>query len=186
MRPYLLVVSDEGGATVVTDLAWVEPEASSREVGGVRPPRRRWGWAIPLAALVVGVSLLSYVVTNETHVNTQFDQTHHALDVTRSRENATLANLTAVRRQLSVVNGQVSATSTALAQATVQLQGVQKSLASAQANVTDRTSTIGDLHTCLAGVEQALNALAVADQTHAIDALNGVSASCAGAVASDG
>jgi hypothetical protein len=84
------------------------------------------------------------------------------------------------------VNSQVTVDSKALAQDTTQLQGVKQALVKAQVDVTSQTSTIGDLHTCLGGVEQALNALAVADQNHAIAALNAVSANCAKAVASDG
>ncbi len=188
MGPYLRMVSDKGGATVVADPALAEPEAIPHEVGETGRPGHPWRWVIATVAVTLAVvtALVGYVAVNETHINTQFDQAHGALDVTRSRVDITLVDLAAVRRQLGVVNSQVSATSAALAQDTAQLQGVQKALASAQVNVTDRTSTINDLHACLAGVEQALNALAVGDQTHAIDALNAVSSSCAGAVAIGG
>jgi hypothetical protein len=43
-----------------------------------------------------------------------------------------------------------------------------------------------DLQLCLAGVEQALNALSVNDQPHAIAALDAVSTSCTVAVAANG
>ncbi len=79
-----------------------------------------------------------------------------------------LAELATVRHDLSVVNGQVSAYTTALAQDTTQLKGVQAALANAQSDVSHQTSTIADLHTCLGGVEQALNALAVSDQNRAV------------------
>ncbi|HEY1831201.1 MAG TPA: hypothetical protein VGG38_13260 [Acidimicrobiales bacterium] len=128
---------------------------------------------------------LGYVVRNEVQANTEFDQAHHGLHITQSHIDVAVADLATVRRGLSVVKGQVGAASTTLAQDTAQLERVQSALASAQANVTHQTSTIGDLKVCLGGVEQALNALAVGDQTHAIDALNAVSASCASAVASD-
>jgi chromosome segregation ATPase len=138
--------------------------------------------------LVIAVlaAVLGFVTGNERQANTEFDQTHYTLNVTTHRIDTALADLRTVRNELDLVNGQVSADSTALAQDTAQLQGVQKALTSAQATVTHQTSTISDLQTCLGGVEQALDALAVGDQGHAIDALDAVSTSCANAVASDG
>jgi small-conductance mechanosensitive channel len=129
---------------------------------------------------------LGYVTGNERQANTEFDQTHYTLNVTTHRIDTALADLLTVRHELDVVNGQVSADSTALTQDTAQLQGVQKALSGAQAAVVHQTATIGDLQACLGGVEQALNALAVRDQAHAIDALDAVSTSCANAVTSDG
>jgi hypothetical protein len=138
--------------------------------------------------LVLGVFAggLGYVTDNERQANTEFDQTHSALKVTTHRIDTALADLLTVRHELEIVDGQVSADSTALTQDTTQLQGVQKALTTAQATVAHQTSTIGELQACLGGVEQALNALAVGDQAHAIDALDAVSTSCANAVVSDG
>ena len=45
---------------------------------------------------------------------------------------------------------------------------------------------IGVLNVCLGGVEQALTALSVNDQIHAIDAPNSVSSSCAEVGGSNG
>jgi hypothetical protein len=136
-------------------------------------------------ALAVFAGAMGYVARNEVQANTEFDQAHHSLDVTRSHIDVTVADLATVRQELSVVKGQVGAASTTLAQDTAQLQRVQNALASAQANLAHQTLIIGDLNVCLGGVEEALNSLAVADPTHAIDALNAVSESCASAVASD-
>jgi chromosome segregation ATPase len=171
---------------VVTNLASVEPETGPLGPREIRRPRPLKKWAAAIVALAVFAGALGYVVDNEVQVNTEFDQAHHTLDVTRSHIDVTSADLATVRRELDVVKDQVGAASTAFTQDTAQLQGVQRALASAQANVTHQTSTITDLNVCLGGVEQALNALAVGDQTHAIDALNAVAASCANAVASDG
>ncbi len=67
-----------------------------------------------------------------------------------------------------------------------QLLGAQTSLAAAQTHVTQQASLITSLQTCLVGVEQALNALAVGKQAKAIAALNSVSTSCTAAEASSG
>lgn len=176
---------EEFGATVVTNVASAEPETGLLGSGESGRPRHHRKWGVAIVALAVLAGALGFVVRNEVQTNTEFDQAHHSLDVTRSHLDVAVADLATVRRGLSVVKGQVGVASTTLAQDTAQLQRVQKALASAQANVTHQTSIIGDLNVCLGGVEQALNALAVGDQTHAIDALNTVSASCASAVASD-
>jgi hypothetical protein len=149
-------------------------------------PRHRKRWIIGALVLAVLATALGYTTGNERQANTEFDQTHYTLNVTTHRIDIALADLRTVRHEFDTVNGQVSADYTALTEDTAQLKGVQKALASAQATVTDQTSTIGDLKACLGGVEQALNALAVADQGNAIGALDAVSTSCANAVASDG
>ena len=81
---------------------------------------------------------------------------------------------------------QVGNDTTALNQDAAQLLGAQTSLAAAQAHVTQQASLIGSLKTCLGGVEQALNALAVENQPQAIAALNSVSSQCTTAEASSG
>ena len=151
---------------------------------GLRPRRRTW--IIGIVAFAAFAAVPGYLTGNEVQANTQFDQTHRSLDTTRHHIDTVLSDLATVRHELGVVNSQVAVDSKALAQDTTQLQGVEHALTSAQADVTSQTSTIGDLHTCLGGVEQALNALAVADQNHAIDALHAVTASCAKVVAADG
>ena len=161
-----------------------EPERDRPERSRKRRPGMRW--VIAGLALAVLAATFGYLAGNEVQANTQFDQAHRSLDVTRGHIHSVLSQLTTVKRELAIVNNQVTAASTALAQDTSQLQGVKKALINAQTNVTNQTSTIGDLQTCLGGVEQALNALAVGDQGPAIAALNAVSTSCARAVASNG
>ena len=163
-----------------------EPEGARAEPLRRRRRRRRTRWLIAGLALVVLAVTFGYLAGNEIQANTEFDQAHRSLDVTQGHIDAVQSQLTTVRRELAVVNNQVRASSTQLAQDTSQLQGVKKALVNAETNVTHQSSTIGDLHLCLGGVEQALNALAVGDQGPAIAALNAVSASCAKAVASNG
>jgi hypothetical protein len=147
---------------------------------------RRRGWIAGAVLFALFAAGLGYVTGNEVQANTQFDQTHQSLDATRNRTHAVLANLATVRRELDVVRGQVGDDSAALAQDISELKGAQTALANAQVDVVNQTSMISDLQTCLGGVEQALNALAVADLQGAIAALNSVSTSCSHAVASSG
>jgi hypothetical protein len=156
---------------------------SRRVVHSVSVLRRRW-IAVSMA-LVLLLGAVGYFTANEVQANTQFDQAHRSLDVTQHNLDSVLAELAAARRNLAVEKSGVVADSAALAKDTSELHGVQKALLNAQANVTHQGSTIGELSACLGGVEQALNALAVADQSGAIAALNSVSTSCSQAVASD-
>jgi hypothetical protein len=52
--------------------------------------------------------------------------------------------------------------------------------------VSEQASLLNSLHECLGGVEQALNALAVGDQSKAADALKWVAAPCSAAVNASG
>lgn len=148
-------------------------------------PVRRSRWIAVAIAVVVLAGAIGCFAANEVQADTQFDQAHHSLDVTRHHLDTVLAELASAERNLAVVKSGVVADSAALARDTSELRGVDKALLSAQANVSHQSSTIGDLTTCLGGVEQALNALAVADQGRAIGALQAVATSCSQAVASD-
>jgi hypothetical protein len=129
---------------------------------------------------------MGYLVGNEVQANTQFEQAHRSVDLTRHRTDVVLGDLASVRRDLQVVSGRVDRTTAALASDTTQLRGVQATLARTQANVSRQGMAIDDLESCLGGVEQALNALSVGDQGRAIAALNVVSKSCQSAVAANG
>jgi hypothetical protein len=129
---------------------------------------------------------LGYLVGNEIQANTQFDHAHRVLDLTRHRIELVLGVLAVVRRDLRVINGQVDQAATALAHDTAQLHQVEAALAGAQEDVSTQGSTIVALRSCLAGVEQGLNALSVSDQGTALDALDAASTSCHRVLAPDG
>jgi chromosome segregation ATPase len=168
----------------------VDALAVAYDAGSPETPRRmgrpRRRWTIGLALFAVFAGGLGYLVGNEVQANTQFDQAHHSLRVTNHHITVVLGELATVRHDLSILKGQVGVATTTLAQTTTQLKGVQAALATAQSNVSHQTSTISDLQTCLGGVTQALNALAVNDQNRAVTALNGVATSCQNAVATSG
>ena len=164
-------------------------EAGSNPDGLVdrRPRRNRLRtWIAIVATFAIFSGALGYVTGNEVQANTQFDQTHRTLDATRLRITTVGHDLAVVRHDLDVVNGQVAVDSTTLANDTTKLDGARTALADAQANVSKQSSAIGSLHTCLGGVEQALNALALGDENRAVRALNAVAGSCTSAVAAGG
>jgi hypothetical protein len=150
-----------------------------------RPSIRR-EWVVGALACIVFATTIGLVAVNETQTNTDFDQTHYSLSLIQHRIDSISADLVTIRHDLSVVKGQVGTDSVAQATDTAQLEKVQGVLASAQANVSHQSSLIGDLQSCLDGVEQASNALAVGDQSGAIDALDAVSLSCANSATSNG
>ena len=150
-----------------------------------RPRRRHWRTALIALLAVVLASALGYLVGNEVQANTQFDQAHRSLDLTRGRIHGVDVDLAAVQRQLAGMRGQVTQDSATLAADTAKLNSVKATLESSQANVSRQSAAIGSLHTCLGGVEEALNALSLGDQRHGLAALNAVASSCRAAEAAD-
>ncbi len=162
-------------------------EGGVNGVAGTPPPPTRWrAWLLGLTLVALLATGLGYVVANEVQANTQFDQAHASLIVTRHRADRVLRNLNSVRRDLTTVNRWVGVDTVALAKDTARLKGVQTVLAQAQANVSQQGATIGDLQTCLGGIEQSLNALSVGDLNSAISALQDVSGACRTVAASSG
>jgi septal ring factor EnvC (AmiA/AmiB activator) len=157
----------------------------SEATSAPRPRIRTW-WAVTGAALSVIGLLLAFVVWNETEANTKFDQADHALRQTDAHIDATVATLTAVRHDLRFLETQIDASQKSLSSDATLLQGIRSALAQAQQDVSEKSSYIVNLKTCQTGVEQALNALSVGDEPHAVAALGNVSAACQKAAALSG
>lgn len=150
------------------------------------PPtaRRRRHWVpITLAVLVVA-AVLVFIAGNERQANTQFDQADHSLVQTRDRIAAAETELTEVRNNLRFLRVQISSSEKAMSADTTLLQGVRAALAQAQQDATDKSSYIVSLKSCQGGVQQAVNALSVGDESHAVAALNAVSTACQSAAVS--
>jgi hypothetical protein len=126
------------------------------------------------------------LISDQVQARDRYVRAQTALGVTLHRTRDTGAQLDEVRRDLSILKTQIGSDSTALSQDTSQLLGAQTSLAAAKTHVTQQAVLIDSLKTCLAGVEQALNELAVGKQPGAIAALNSVRASCSAAEGSSG
>ena len=155
------------------------------------PPRerrlsRRWRWITGLAVGALFAAALGYLIDDQVHVHDQFDQARSSLVVTRHDTSDVSARLATLRRNLALLTAQVGSDTTALNQDASQLKGAQAALAAAEAHVSQQSSQITALRTCLGGVERALNALSVDKQARAIAALKSVSSSCSKAAASGG
>jgi hypothetical protein len=154
------------------------------------PARRRFSRRIRWAAGILAGALLAValgaLVADQVRAQGQYDQARASLGVTREHTQAASGQLHRLQRDLGVLKTQVGSDTTALNQDASQLLGAQTSLSAAQAHVTQQASLITSLQTCLVGVEQALNELAVGKRNNAIAALNSVSTSCTAAEASSG
>jgi hypothetical protein len=126
------------------------------------------------------------LVHNEVGANAQYVATDRSLTSLQHHLKVVLADVTSARRGFDANNSQLHQVSALLANDAAQLQAVQTELSDAQGHVVQQGISINDLHSCLGGVEQALNALSVGDQGSAIAALDLVSASCLRAVAPNG
>lgn len=172
---------DAGGLLQLDHRAPPPPEPTPR-----RQMSRRTRWIVWIAAAALFAAALGYLIPDQLQARDQYAQARTTLGVTERDTHTVSSQLDEGRRDLSILKTQVGSDTTALSQDTAQLLGARTSLAAAQSHVTQQASIISSLQTCLAGVEQALNALAVKSQATAIAALNAVSASCTKAEASSG
>ena len=90
-------------------------------------------------------------------------------------------DLTQLRHDITLLTAQVAANSATWNQDQGELRAASTALAITQTDVSQQSSRITALHTCLGGVQQALNALAINDQPSAVAALHSVSSSCTAA-----
>jgi hypothetical protein len=121
---------------------------------------------------------LGFVVSDAVEANGTYDRAHSALATTDHRTKSVSGELAQLRANLALLSARVANDSATAEQDTNQLRAAQAELAAVQAHVTQQTALIGSLHTCLAGVERALNALSVGRPSHAIVALQAVRPSC--------
>jgi hypothetical protein len=151
-----------------------------------RRRRRPWAWAVTVACVAVVGSALGYLLNDAVHANHAYDRARASLSTTRHHTTVVSHELAKARTDLDLLTQQVGNDTTALSQDTSALQGARSALSAAQNNVSQQATLLTSLNTCLGGVEQALNALAVGDQPGAVAALHAVSQSCSAAVAASG
>jgi hypothetical protein len=149
-------------------------------------PTRRGRWMIGVTSCSVLVAVVGYLAVDQVQQRNQFDHSQAALSGTQQHISAVAEQLADLQHDLLVVTTQVGNDTTAFDQDASQLKGAQTALGAAQTHVTQQTSLITSLQTCLGGVEQALNALAVDDRLRAFALLESVSSSCTTAAAASG
>ncbi len=159
--------------------------AGSRPV--VRQRRRHlWAWVVTFACVALVGSALGYLLEGAAQANHAYDRARASLFTTRHHTTVVSHELAQARTDLALLTRQVGNDTTALSQDTSALQGARAALSAAENHVSQQATLLTSLNTCLGGVEQALNALSVGNQSSAVAALNGVSQSCSAAEAASG
>jgi hypothetical protein len=157
----------------------------SRLEAEVPPRQRRLTWRtrliLSLVAAALFASTLGYLIDDQISEHERFDRAHASLVITRHRTATLVRNLAVLRHEVSVLMTQIASGTTTWSQDTAQLKSAQSALAVVRADVAQQSTRIGALHTCLGGVQQALNALAINNQATAVSELNSVASSCAAA-----
>ena len=149
-----------------------------------RPGRsRRIRLTVGLLAGAVFLAAVGLLIADQVRLHRQFDRDRAALRVTRQRTGVVSAQLGQLRHDLDLLGTQVGDDATALNQDTSQLKGARWALALTQANVTKENALITSLRTCLSGVEEAMNSLAVGQLDGTLSELGAVSSSCSAAAA---
>jgi hypothetical protein len=174
----------------VTDLLLDEPGPVELDTAHPRiehrtPSRRRRRVLLVVCIALFG-SIVGFLLFDAAQANHRYDHARHVLAITRGTTGVVGRELASARNDLHLVTQQVGHDTTALAQDTSQLEGARSALSAAQAHVFEQASLLSSLHECLGGVEQALNALAVGNQSKAADALKWVATPCSTAVNASG
>jgi hypothetical protein len=131
-------------------------------------------------------SALGYLLHDAAQANHGYDRARGSLFTTRRHATAVSLELKQARTDLGLLTHQVGSDTLALSQDTSALEGARASLNAAETHASQQATLLGSLHTCLGGVEQALNALAVGNSPRAVTVLDSVSQSCSAAVAASG
>jgi len=136
-------------------------------------------------AALVGIVALGLGINSDMHTRSQLRQAQASLSSARSKLQLTLRSLSTDVKELKRTTGQrdtlqseLTTTSDELASAEASLSTSKAGLSAAQNSLASQGIDIAILNTCLAGVEQALNQIAVGDNTGAVNSISGVSTSC--------
>ena len=145
-----------------------------------------------MVVLVIGI-------LSDLSVRTELRNERSSLRVTQGRLSTTLKTLSSVETtlasttsnrdalrvalqitawELSSAKADLASTQGALASANTNLASTQSNLANANTGLYLQGTAISALNTCLSGIEQALNQIAVGNQSGALHSISGVAGSC--------
>jgi hypothetical protein len=161
---------------------------TSQDVSGVaRTPeakRRPVRW-MPLMVALFAFSLvalvLGFLIHDQIGEHQRYARLDAAFGITRHRSDHEADDLAELSHDVTRLDANLKTDSATWQQDEAQLKAAAAALAVSQADVSQQRSRITALHACLGGVQQALNALAVNNQSGAFADLNSVGSSCAAA-----
>jgi hypothetical protein len=163
--------------TIESDRPAVEIEVPAPRRRPSQRVRRRRLFVLVLASALFA-SAVGSVIADQVSEDEHFDRLHASLLISRHRAAEVAHDLAQLRHDVAVLMANVKSSTTTWNQNTAQLKAAQFALAVARSDVSQQGTRIAALNTCLGGVQQALNALAINNQATAISELNSVGPSC--------
>ena len=142
--------------------------------------------AIPIPCAVVVVVMLVFMAGSALRATSQFDQAHDSLVQANGRIAAAEAQLTMVQDNLRFLRVQITASQTALSADTSVAGGCSGRPGAGPIGRRHEIRLYRQPEDVPGGIQQALNALSVGDENHAVAALNAVSSACQSVAASSG
>jgi hypothetical protein len=151
-----------------------QPATGGADGAPDRDPRR---WRLRVVYLVAAIVVVATTAVAVASHN-QLGRTESDLARTRATLHHTLGRLTVARRHLAATTAASTTAEKTLDAESAALAADQKALANAQANIYSNGVSIGNLDTCLSGVQKALNLISLGNQSGGAASLSDVSASC--------
>ena len=150
-----------------------------RRLGGSGQGSGPWRKRILVAVTaVVGVGALGLGIGSDLQTRSALRQARSELHATRFQVARTLRTLSSVESNLlrtsgqrTVLQNELRTTTQELAAAQANLSSTQAGLSSADTSLVSQGIDIAVLNACLAGVEQALNQIAVGDNSGAVSSI---------------
>jgi hypothetical protein len=135
--------------------------------------------ALAAVVAVVVVALGTVLVVSDLRARTEIRTTAVSLQSTDHRLSGLRAELSGAEQRLARARSEDASVTRFFDAAQSALSTAQKSLAQDQAGLHAQGVDLGALDTCLSGVEEALNQIAVGQTSGGLDSLKASSSSCA-------
>jgi uncharacterized protein YlxW (UPF0749 family) len=155
------------------------PARSIAQKSRPRSGQRRWTvWVLAVIGAAILAALFGSLVDDHISEDQQFNRLHTTLETTHNRANDEATELSDLRHAVTALRSEVGTDTATWSQDTAELKSAYAAFVITQSDISQQSSRIDALHTCLGGVQRALNALATSDQASAVSALDSVSSSC--------
>ncbi len=151
---------------------------ADRRLPGAGFRSRRWRRAVAAAAAVTALVSGCLLVTSDIKARAEIRTTDLSLATVAPRLNAIRAALGRDERRLAAAEARRAAVTRSFDAAQSTLSATQAGLARAQAGIRSQGVDLGVLDTCLSGVEEALNQIAVGQTSGGLASLRASSSSC--------
>ena len=154
----------------------VDRPSGAPPVGGAatRGRRRSWWWA----GAVAGLAALAGLTLWGVRLRAEDAAASGRLAAERSAVLHTLADLRATEAHLTAVTARRDKVAATLGLESALLRGTEADLSGEQSTIASQGADISELSSCLDGVQEALNAISLGDDTRGIASLEAVAPAC--------